>query len=111
VSVGDAIAARYDVPFASRNIFLDNDSSFDAVWTQLTRVEADARRTGAAVAIGHPHDGTIAALAGWLPTLGQRGFTLVPISRIVERNLAARGQTVSYQAVRPASPAPPTGSP
>ncbi len=111
VSVGDAMAARYDVPFASRNIFLDNDSSFEAVWTQLTRAEADARRTGAAVAIGHPHDGTIAALAEWLPTLGKRGFTLVPISRIVERNLAARGQTVSYQAVGPVSPLPPTGSP
>ena len=111
VSVGDAMAARYDVPFASRNIFLDNDSSFEAVWAQLMRVEADARRTGAAVAIGHPHDGTIAALAEWLPTLGQHGFALVPVSRIVERNLAARGQTVSYQAAGPASPVPPTGSP
>jgi polysaccharide deacetylase 2 family uncharacterized protein YibQ len=48
-----------------------------------------ARCTGAAVAIGHPHDGTIAALARWLPTLEERGFALVPISRIVAHNLAA----------------------
>lgn len=109
-SVGDAMALRYDVPFASRNIFLDNEVSAEAVWAQLTKTEADARRTGFAIAIGHPHDGTIAALAQWLPTLSRRGFALVPISRIVERNLAARGQTVSYQAVGPISEVPPTGS-
>jgi len=84
--------------------------SAEAVWAQLTMTEADARRTGFAIAIGHPHDGTIAALAQWLPTLSRRGFALVPISRIVERNLAARGQTVSYQAVGPISEVPPTGS-
>ena len=104
------MAVRYDVPFASRNIFLDNDTSADAVWSQLQKVEFDARRAGFAVAIGHPHDGTIAALAQWLPTLAARGFALVPISRIVERNLAARGQTVSYQDAGPGANIPPAGS-
>jgi hypothetical protein len=87
-TVGGAMAAHFGVPFASRNIFLDNEISAEAVEAQLARVEADARRLGFAIAIGHPHDGTIAALAQWLPTLSQRGFALVPISRIVERNLA-----------------------
>jgi len=109
-TVGDVMAVRYDVPFATRNVFLDNEVSAEAVWAQLTKTEADARRTGFAIAIGHPHDGTIEALAQWLPTLSQRGFALVPISRIVERNLAARGQTVSYQAVGPVSEVPATGS-
>ncbi len=110
-TVGDAMAARYDVPFASRNVFLDNEASAEAVWAQLTRVEADARRTGFAIAIGHPHDGTIAALAQWLPTLSERGFALVPISRIVERNVVAVGQTVSYRAADTVSGGPITGSP
>jgi polysaccharide deacetylase 2 family uncharacterized protein YibQ len=105
-TVGGVMAARYGVPFAARNIFLDNEASAEAVWTQLIKVEADARRTGFAVAIGHPHDGTIAALAQWLPTLRQRGFALVPISRIVERNVAAVGQTVSFRPIGAA-----TGSP
>jgi uncharacterized protein len=102
-TVGGAMAVRYGVPFATRNIFLDNETLAEAVWTQLTKVEADARRMGCAVAIGHPHDGTIAALAQWLPTLRQRGFALVPISRIVERNVAAIGQTVSYRPIGAAS--------
>ncbi len=111
-TVGDAMAARFDVPFASRNVFLDNEASADAVRIQLTKVEADARRTGFVVAIGHPHDGTIAALAQWLPTLSERGFALVPISRIVERNVAAAGQTVSYRrAADTTSGGPTIGSP
>ncbi len=86
-TVGDAEAARYDVPFARRNVFLDNESSADAVWSQLTRVEEEARRAGFAVAIGHPHDGTIDALQRWLPTLAARGFALVPVSAIAKQNL------------------------
>ena len=110
VTVGPAMAARYGVPFAGRNVFLDNETSADAVWAQLTKTEADARRAGMAVAIGHPHDGTIVALAQWLPTLRQRGFALVPISRIVERNLAARDEAVSYRPVEPGANIPPTAS-
>jgi len=109
-TVAGAMAARYTVPFAGRNIFLDNEASAEAVWTQLMKVEADARHAGFAVAIGHPHDATIAALARWLPTLSQRGFALVPISRMVERNVAAKGQPVSYQALVPSSELSPTGS-
>jgi polysaccharide deacetylase 2 family uncharacterized protein YibQ len=94
-TLGDAMAARFDVPFARRNVFLDNETASAAVDVALAKVEADARRNGFAIAIGHPHDGTVAALAAWLPTLRERGFMLVPISQIVRRNLAAAGQTAS----------------
>jgi polysaccharide deacetylase 2 family uncharacterized protein YibQ len=86
-TVADAMAMRYDVPFVSRNIFLDNEFSADAVELQLRKLEAEARRTGAAVAIGHPHTGTIDALERWLPTLAARGFALVPVSAIARHNL------------------------
>jgi hypothetical protein len=86
-TVADEMAMRYDVPFVRRNIFLDNETSADAVEAQLGKVEAEARRTGAAVAIGHPHAGTIDALQRWLPTLAARGFALVPVSAIARHNL------------------------
>lgn len=85
-SVADAVAARHAVPFARRNIFLDNEFAADAVEAQLAQVEVAARRTGFAIAIGHPHDGTIAALAQWLPTLSERGLALAPVSAIVKRH-------------------------
>jgi hypothetical protein len=86
-TVADEMAMRYDVAFVRRNIFLDNETSAGEVEAQLGKVEAEARRTGVAVAIGHPHDGTIDALQRWLPTIGARGFALVPVSAIARHNL------------------------
>ena len=86
-TVADEMAMRYDVPFVRRNIFLDNETAAGAVEAQLAKVEAEARRSGAAVAIGHPHDGTIDALQRWLPTLAARGFALVPVSAVARHNL------------------------
>ncbi|WP_162912930.1 divergent polysaccharide deacetylase family protein [Rhodospirillaceae bacterium SYSU D60014] len=90
-SVAKQVAQTVGVPYAGRDVFLDNESSAEAVRERLAETETIARRYGFAVAIGHPHDGTIEALSGWLPTLAERGYVLVPISGIVRRNLAASG--------------------
>ncbi|WP_235062957.1 divergent polysaccharide deacetylase family protein [Paramagnetospirillum caucaseum] len=82
-TVGAETARHYGVPFASRHVFLDNDQGVAHVRAQLAKTEAYARKHGAAIAIGHPHDGTIEALAGWLPGLEARGFALVPVSAII----------------------------
>jgi polysaccharide deacetylase 2 family uncharacterized protein YibQ len=89
-SVAAGLARRLALPFAARDVFLDNDFSDPAaIRRQLTELEAIARRQGFAVAIGHPHDATLAELARWLPEAVHRGFTLVPISAIVRRAMAA----------------------
>ncbi|MGE5506379.1 MAG: divergent polysaccharide deacetylase family protein [Actinomycetota bacterium] len=85
-SVAPELASRYGVPFAARQIFLDNEQDVAAVKAQLTKVEAYARKHGYAVAIGHPHDATVEALAQWLPGLDARGFVLVPVSAIIKLN-------------------------
>jgi polysaccharide deacetylase 2 family uncharacterized protein YibQ len=82
-TVGADVARHYGVPFAARHVFLDNDQGIAHVRGQLAKTEAYARKHGAAIAIGHPHDGTIEALAGWLPGLEGRGFVLVPVSTII----------------------------
>ncbi|HLO78681.1 MAG TPA: divergent polysaccharide deacetylase family protein [Magnetospirillum sp.] len=83
-SVGPELAKSYGVPFAARNVFIDNEQSVGAVLVQLQKAEAHARKTGAAIAIGHPHDSTIEALAQWLPGLDAKGFVLVPVTAIVK---------------------------
>lgn len=82
-SVGPDLARSYGVPFAARNVFIDNDQSVSAVLAQLQKAEAYARKHGAAIAIGHPHDATIEALQQWLPGLEAKGLVLVPVSTIV----------------------------
>jgi len=88
-SVGAQIAGEMGIPTVSRNVFLDDDMSSDNVVHQLAEVERIARKQGYAVAIGHPHDNTIAALAQWLPHLRERGFILVPLTTIVQRQRGA----------------------
>jgi polysaccharide deacetylase 2 family uncharacterized protein YibQ len=83
-SVAPEMARSYGVPFASRNIFIDNEQSVAAVMAQLQKAEAHARKHGAAIAIGHPHDATIEALSQWLPGLDAKGFVLVPVTAIVK---------------------------
>ncbi len=84
-SVAAEAARRHGVPFIARDVFLDNDQSADNVRRQLKATEDIARKQGHAVAIGHPHGGTIEALEAWLATLDQREFVLVPVSAIVRK--------------------------
>ena len=83
-TVGASVALAYDVPYAQRDFFLDNDASLKAVKKQLQKVESFAKKNGYAVAIGHPKDATLKALSEWLKTLKGRGFAQVPISQLVK---------------------------
>jgi polysaccharide deacetylase 2 family uncharacterized protein YibQ len=88
-TLGPAMARRFGVPLVQRNVFLDNDNRVDAVRRRLQETERLARRRGMAVAIGHPRDATIEALAAWLPTVESRGFVLVPLSAVLRHRRAA----------------------
>lgn len=94
-SVGTAVARDAGVPYAVRDVFLDNEIDIGYVRARLAELEAVARRRGVAVGIGHPHDATLEALEGWIATLGARGFVLAPVSavarfRLDHPDLAAR---------------------
>lgn len=86
-SVGGELAAQAGMPHAIRDVFIDNVDEKGAVLKQLAQAERIARKTGYAIAIGHPHDGTIQALKQWLPTLEDKGLVLVPLSAIVRKRM------------------------
>jgi uncharacterized protein len=91
-TVAAEVAQRLGVPNASRDVFLDNESDATAVGERLAVLEAAARRHGSAIAIGHPHDGTLAELALWLDKLKSKGLVLVPVSTIVKERWAAEAR-------------------
>jgi polysaccharide deacetylase 2 family uncharacterized protein YibQ len=82
-SAGGTVAARYGVPHAGRDVFLDDEISSPAITAQLAELERVARHSGSAIAIGHPHDATLDALKTWLRDAPSKGFVLVPVSAIV----------------------------
>ncbi len=62
--VSKAVGMRY----YRRHIFLDNTAKEHAILLQLKKAESLAKRTGLAVAIGHPYPATLSALESWAKT-------------------------------------------
>jgi polysaccharide deacetylase 2 family uncharacterized protein YibQ len=79
-AVGRAARAA-GVMTAPRDVFLDDDPSPAAVSAELEMLAREAKRTGIAIAIGHPHDVTLKLLARWLAQ--DHGVTLVPLDEAI----------------------------
>jgi polysaccharide deacetylase 2 family uncharacterized protein YibQ len=76
-----AAAEAAGVMTAARDIFLDDDQSPAAVAQELEQLARQAKRTGVAIAIGHPHDVTLTLLKKWLAE--DHGVTLVPLDEAI----------------------------
>ena len=87
-----AAAAAAGVTAGARDIFLDDDQSAVAVSAALEMLVREAKRTGVAIAIGHPHDLTLELLAAWLAQ--DHGVTLVPLDEAM-RLKAGRGAALA----------------
>lgn len=84
-SVGEEKAKEAGIPTASRDVFLDNEIGANAIEAQLVQAERRARDKGTAIAIGHPHEATIEALARFIPQAQARGIVFVPVSTVIAR--------------------------
>jgi len=85
-SVAYELAHRAGVPTARRDVFLDGEIEPAAVRAQFERLLAAARDGGAAIAIGHPHAVTLAALDELVPMAIAAGYEFVPVSYLLERD-------------------------
>jgi uncharacterized protein len=90
-TVGGKLAAGMGVPHVMRDVFLDNEMDEAAVIKQLMQAERVAASKGQAIAIGHPHPATIAAIRAWMPKAEARGFVIVPLSAVAKLRLGASG--------------------
>ena len=75
------VAHMYGVASAGRDVFLDNVLTDSAIQAQLDELAAKARKTGVAIAIGHPHEITLRLLRAWLAE--DHGLRLVPVSEAI----------------------------
>ncbi len=76
-------ARRQHLPAFYRAVFLDNTESVPYTLGQLREFRHQVEQEGVALAIGHPHATTIAALAKFLPELERADIELVAPSQIV----------------------------
>lgn len=85
-SVAHGIAREHGVPSASRNVFLDNERTTDAIRRQLTEGLAIARESGFAVMIGHVTVPQLAeVLIGEYPAIIDAGFEFRAVGDLVGR--------------------------
>lgn len=96
-SVAASTVASYGVPTTVRDVFLDNTDTAEEVAMRLEQTERVARNTGTAIAIGHPRDNTLDVLEAWIPKAKAAGFTLVPLTAVLE----IRRGMATQQASRP----------
>ena len=91
-SKGESVARDMGVMTAGRDIFLDDVPGEEEVKRQLQALVRQAKRTGVAIAIGHPRDATLTVLKEWLEE--DHGVTLVPLDEAM-RLKTSRAVTVS----------------
>lgn len=84
LSKADEIVKHIKLPYATRDVFLDDSNKLEDIEKSLIKLEKIAKKKGFAVAIGHPRDNTIKALEKWLPSIKNKGLTLVPLSYIID---------------------------
>ena len=89
-SIALAAARRAGVPASYRSVFLDDVETIPYTLGQLRKFRRAVEEQGAALAIGHPHPSTLAALATFLPELEKQDIQLVTPSELVRLPETAR---------------------
>lgn len=62
-SVVKEVAKEFNMPYISRNVFLDNEQNFDYIQNQLKKAIKIAKKNGYSIAICHPHSITFKVLS------------------------------------------------
>ena len=86
-SVALKIGRRLEAPVVARDIFLDDVDDEKEVKLRLAQTELIAKKTGTAIAIGHPRKATLRVLKDWMHGLEQKKIQLVPLSTIAQIRL------------------------
>ncbi len=84
-SVARKSAAAVGVPFATRDIFLDNDRDVELIRAQLVKLVEKALKNGQALGIGHPYPETLRALEIEAPLFAAMGVQVVSASALLSR--------------------------
>jgi polysaccharide deacetylase 2 family uncharacterized protein YibQ len=83
-SVAEQYALEYQVPFAKRRVFIDNDGDINSKKAALRELIKIALKDGSAIGIAHVKDGNAAVITEMLPEFTKAGIEFVLVSGIVK---------------------------
>lgn len=81
-------AEKHQIPLLTRQVFLDNDRSYQALDKQFKLMIKLAKQHKQAIAIGHPYAETYAYLKKHLPGLAAQGIEVVKLSSLLPSDYA-----------------------
>ncbi len=85
-SIAEKYAMEYQVPFAKRHVFIDNDADPNLKKAALRELINIALKEGSAIGIAHVKDGNAAVIIEMLPEFSNAGIEFVPVSELVNRS-------------------------
>jgi len=83
-SVGKSLCQSMRLPYAVRDVFLDNSDKPKEIQKQIDRMLKKASRYDKVIAIGHPRPNTIRAIRSFVTRLDRNKFALVRLSELLE---------------------------
>ncbi len=83
-SVAEKYALEYQVPFAKRRVFIDNDDNPTSKKAALRELLKIALRDGSAIGIAHGKDGNATVITEMLPEFIHAGIEFVLVSELVK---------------------------
>lgn len=84
-SVAGKLARTLRVPRVINNRYIDDEPTEEDIRKRLEEIENLAKTYGAAAAIGRAYPVTMKTVAAWAADLDKRGFELVPVTAVVNR--------------------------
>ncbi len=78
------LAKKTGIPFAKRDVFLDNENNAEYITRQIYKLKVNAKQKGFAIGIGHDHSTTLEVLKEEMPRLEKEGYRLVFLSELVK---------------------------
>ncbi|WP_460140471.1 divergent polysaccharide deacetylase family protein [Pseudomonas sp. S2_E01] len=100
-TVAAAQAQKIGLASVSRDVFLDDERTEAAIFTQLQTAISLARKQGSAVMIGHPYPQTLTVLERELPKLKAQGIDWIDIKLMISvrsnKAMAGHGKDGVYR--------------
>ena len=79
-----AAAKKTGLRIAQRKIFIDNNRDFNKIYTNIINIAKD-KDVSPQIMIGHPYPETIRALKEATKVLREKGISVVPVSKIINK--------------------------
>ncbi len=83
-TVGWKVARDAGLPYAKRDVFIDNEANVESIRAQLKKAEDKALANGSVVVIGHDKRATLEAIRDAIPEIESRGIELVLAKELLQ---------------------------